>query len=441
MRFHRFLSFALAILALALFSNTEVSAQTLYKGSWIAESFGNDKVGGTGDSEFFSIYAAPAGIQCNAGNPFCPFDSTPVAYTTTGLGTMKEFNPLGPLCTPLTGPRPLKGATLVPHQPPLFRNPVNFTVSGAARTTSCTGMSTIGGAYATQYLPPGDPLRGKVMVGAPVQGAGYATLLTGGVGFKIPAALKATPPYTTWDKKGMRRNTTGSFTNIPPYLYSYTYATLRNDDGEFGPGKGFFATNAVASTVAFTNRAGGADVATVKVNKGTSSFGGVMRLLGQFTTKVCYFYGGGCALGYGSWRYESVGDAGIKNKAGTIVTESFTTSFTFVYYNTALQTNSKYTVVPQRFPWTTGTVTVSATGRGPHKTFHRRTGFDNRVAGLGSVQLVSPILTQWLGATPAQQFETGGVAVLNFQFVPEPGVLVGLVAGLSLLGVLYRRNR
>ena len=42
-------------------------------------------------------------------------------------------------------------------------------------------------------------------------------------------------------------------------------------------------------------------------------------------------------------------------------------------------------------------------------------------------------------------FETGGVAVLNFRFdaqpVPEPGVIAGLVAGLSLLVVLHRRYR
>jgi hypothetical protein len=419
-------------------------AQKLYRGTWIAESFGNDKVGGTGDSEFFSVYAAPQGNLCNPVNPRCPFSSTPVAYTTTGSppGQIKEFNPLGPLCTPLTGPRPVKGGTVSPRVPPLYRNPAHFTAGGLANNDPCPGNVTRLGAPATQYLAPFDPQRGPVMDGAPVAGLGYATLT--GADFKIPAAAAASG--TTWGKQGMFRTTTGSFTNVPPYLYSYSYATLRNDAGEFGAGKGFFATNAGTDMVNFQNKLGNDTVASANVTKGSNSFGGVMRLLGQLTTKVCYFYQGGCGLGYGQWNYESIGDAGFKNKAGTVVTKSYTdNTFTFQYYNTALNTKAKYTVVPQRFPWTTGTVTVTATGRGPHDTFHQRKGFDNRVGGVGTVQLVSPILTQWLGQTPAVQFETGGVAVMRFQItsenVPEPGVVFGLIAGLSLLGVAYHRRR
>jgi hypothetical protein len=439
-RLSRIFSSGAAIAAVVLvafaFGATDAGAQTLYKGTWIAESFGNDKVGGTDASEFFSVYAAPQGNLCNPVNPRCAFSSTPVAYTTTGPGTAKTFNPLGPLCTPLTGPRPVKGGTVSARVPPLYRNPAHFTPGGLANNSSCPGNVTASGAQATQYLAPFDPQRGAVMNGKPVVGLGYATLT--GADFKIPAAASA--PGTEWDKLGMFRTTTGSFTNVPPYLYSYSYATLRNDVGEFGVGKGFFSAAAADSTVNFTNMAGGTTVASVKVTKGAGNFGGVMRLLGQLTTKVCYFYQGGCGLGYGEWRYESIGDAGNKNKAGSVVTESFTTSFTFQYYNTALNTFAKYTVVPQRFPWTTGTVTVTATGRGPHKTFVQRKGHDNRSAGIGTVQLVSPILTQWLGQNPAVQFETGGIAVLNINIVPEPGVLFGLVAGLSLLAVAYRRN-
>ena len=39
--------------------------------------------------------------------------------------------------------------------------------------------------------------------------------------------------------------TVGSFNVIPPYEYRYTYATFRNDEGSFGPGKGFFAVKGV----------------------------------------------------------------------------------------------------------------------------------------------------------------------------------------------------
>ena len=274
------------------------------------------------------------------------------------------------------------------------------------------------------------------MNGAPVEG--LQTVTTTGSSFKFAAAFPA--PHAA----GMRRTTVGSFVGEFPYLYSYTYADLRNDAGDFGVGKGFFSAAAAPSTLQFKNKAGGTYVATAKVTRGANRFGGVMKLLGSYTTKVCYFYAGGCGLGYGTWAYESIGAAGFKDsKVGSpVVTASHTTNFSFTYYNTALGTIAKYDIVAQRFPWTTGTVTVNATLRGPHKTFEQRKGFDNRVGGVGTVQLVSPILTQWLAqAANAPQFETGGVAVMQVKFLPEPGVLVGLVCGLSMLVGLARSRR
>jgi hypothetical protein len=314
-------------------------------------------------------------------------------------------------------------------------------------------MMVWGGAYegATIYVPPFDPLRGKLQAGAPVSGFGSLAEVGAG-GFNFPAAAATPPPGNPqgWGP-GMHRTTRGSWPNVPPYLYSYTYATLRNDAGDFGRGKGFFATNAATSMLTFTNTGPGAQVvATVNVTKGSNSFGGVMELLGTFTTKVCYFNNaaGGCGLGYNTWHYQSIGAPAWKNPLSpttpgpqaSVVTRSQTFSATFQYFQTALDQISVYYIVAQRFPWTTGTVTVKATGRGPHDTFHQRKGFDNRAGGIGTVQLVSPILTQWLGPTPNTQLETGGVAILQIEFVPEPGVALGLLSGLSLLALLYRRK-
>jgi hypothetical protein len=94
-----------------------------------------------------------------------------------------------------------------------------------------------------------------------------------------------------------------------------------------------------------------------------------------------------------------------------------------------------------RFPWTTGSVTVTAKGRGPDKTVHYAKGYDNRTptGGYGTIQLVSPTLTRWL--QPCCKFETGGIGILRIKFVPEPRVWVMLVAGGSSLGALYRRRR
>ncbi len=430
----RFLTLALVTFALVLASNTEGSASRLYKGSWIAESFGNDKVGiGSDASLYFQFYAIPHGLHCNGLNPRCHFDSTP---TDTG----GNFNPLGPNCRALTAgemPRPAKGGTTPPRVPPLFRNKANFSAGGSPLLTSCYGSATVSGSYATTYLGPGDPLRGVVQKGAPVEGSGLATTTAPDpFAFKIPQAGAIPAPGA-----GMFRTITGSFPNVPPYLYSYTYANFKNDAGDFGPGEGFFSLAATPATLNFKNKVGGTTVASVTVKRGANRFGGVMKLLGSYTTKVCYFYAGGCGLGYGTWAYEHIGASGYKDsKVGSpVVTASYTTNFSFTYYNTALGTIAKYDIVAQRFPWTTGSVTLNATARGEHKTFHQRKGFDNRVSGVGTVQLVSPILTQWLAqAANAPQFETGGIAVMQIRFVPEPGVLFGLVAGLSLLTVLYR---
>jgi len=90
-----------------------------------------------------------------------------------------------------------------------------------------------------------------------------------------------------------------------------------------------------------------------------------------------------------------------------------------------------------RFPWTTGSVTVTAADRGPHKTVHYAHGYDNRtpMSGRGTIQLVSPMLTRWFGYT---DYETGGIAVLRIKFLPEPQTWAMLLAGVSLLGVGYR---
>jgi hypothetical protein len=480
MRFIRSSVVGLGILAFVVGSTGESLAGTqLYQGSWIAESFGNDKVNiGTKESKYFEALGIPQGINCHGKAPLCNISSTPV--TTTGCVTTPtdtcpgpngtKFNPLGPGCRPLTAgekPRPAKGGTLRPPNnkatgpphygcpgtpatappctcpavvapcdktPPLYRNQDFFTLAGSPSNQTCEADDTVLLGKTTVYLGPGDPRRGIAMKGAPLTGLGTATAT--GTAFKFPAQAEAAGPYP-----GMRRTTNGSFIGEGPYLYSYTYAKLRNDKGTFGPGQGFFGAGAVPTTVQFKHKDGGTTVHTVKVTRGSNRFGGVMKLLGSYTNKVCYFYAGGCGLGYGDWGYENIGAAGYKS-AGGVVTKSWTTLFVQTYYNTGIGTFAKYNVVEQRFPWTTGTVTVNATARGPNNTHERRVGFDNRVGGVGTVQLVSPIITQWLAQSAAAvKMETGGIAVMQIKFLPEPSVLTGLAAGLSLLALLNRFRR
>lgn len=410
---------ALGLLALAVGISAPAAAQKMYTGSWVAESFGNDLVGGTGESAVFSVFAMPQGVLCNPGAPRCSFASTPVS-TPGG-----SFSALGDFCTPYTvwnPSRPAKGATVTSGgqplpQTPRYRNPAFFTAGGAPKTTSCTATTTIGGSPATTFLTTNDPARGVVMNGAPLTGGGTATTTTGGaaVAFKIPA-------------NGMKRTTLGEFNNIPPYIYSYTYATLANDAGTFGPGAG-------PGSFTINYKVGGGTVAQVKVTSGPNQFGGVMKLLGQMTTKVCYFRQGGCSLGGMDWRYDAVGAKAYT--FGGVVTGGYIATYTNMYYHTVLMQTSTVLASGGRFPWTTGTATLTATGRGPHNTVHVRKGFDTRTSGgAGKIQLVSPIITRWL--QPALNFETGGIGILKLEFAPEPGAMAMLAGGLSLLVVLFR---
>lgn len=426
----RLLVATLLALALPFAASAQVGVQ-MYNGSWIADSFGNDNIGGTQESQYFEILGMPQGILCNPGQPRCPFSSTPVS-TPGGM-----FSALGTICTPIsafgTPTRPAKGATKTSggqatSKAVRYRNTFFFSsASGMPKMTSCTDDTTVGKAKATVFLSPNDAKRGVAMKGKPLTGSGTANV-TSSLGFSFSAA----PATPTGGASGFRRTTLGSFNNYFPYLYSYTYATLRNASGVFGPNQG-------PGNFTVFHKQGKNTVAQAKVQQGANKFGGVMRLLGQLTVKVCYFRNGGCSLGENNWRYEAIGTSAYTS--GGVVTQGYLALYTAKYYHTKLMQNSSVMVVGSRFPWTTGTVTLTATGRGPHKTIEVRNGYDNRNTtgsqiGQGTIQLVSPILTRW--NQPATNFETGGVGILRLQFVPEPGQWAMLVAGLSLLGVVYR---
>jgi hypothetical protein len=99
-----------------------------------------------------------------------------------------------------------------------------------------------------------------------------------------------------------------------------------------------------------------------------------------------------------------------------------------------------------RFPWTTGSITVTAVGRGPHKTVHYGMGYDNRYTEMttngathlkGTIQLVSPTMTRWLLPAVAS-WETAGIGILRIKFVPEPSGWLMLGFGSACLAVARR---
>jgi hypothetical protein len=417
-------------------ATTAQAGNQLFEASWTVKSQGNEcSIAASGaspgpycgkgasESDAYGAFGMPQGIQCNPDQPRCPFDSTP----TDGSGV---FDPLGgsPImaryCAPWTdwqgkgtSARPAKGATVTTGGknqqpiPPLYRNPKFFTSGGEPHTTFCSSHST--GAT------PGD--KGLVQAGQPIEGKwGAVTTGAPGIGgFTFAAAPAGAAGLRTTGQ-------VGEFAAIYPYVYSYTYATLRNDAGVFGAGKGPGSFSLPYTVNANT-------VARIVVKQGAAKFGGTMQMLGQLTTKVCYYRNGGCSIGTNDWRYEAIGAAAYTS--GGVVTRGYPVSPPPAYYCTLTCPYSSSKVTGVRFPWTTGSVTVTATGRGPHKTVHYAKGFDNRTptSGKGTIQMVSPTLTRWL--QPAVNFETGGVAILRVKFVPEPQTWVMLVAGASLLCV------
>jgi hypothetical protein len=407
---------------------TAQAGNQLFEGSWSIKAFGNERTGGTDESEFYSAFGLPQGIQCNPNQPRCPFESTP----TDGTG---NWAPLGGhpdyalFCAPWYnwrgfgtsvrpgGPRSYYCSHGSCSSPPFYRNPNFFTSGGQPNATSCTAIST--GAT------PGG--KGLVQAGQPITGKwGAATTGTQRGGFSFARA----PRY---GGAGIRTTgQVGEFNAVGPYLYSYTYATLRNYAGVFGPSNGPGAFNLDLYSGL------GDTVANINVKQGSAKFGGTMTMLGALTSKSCYYRHGGCSLGSSNWRYDAVGTPAHTSLG--VVTRGYVVTYEALHYHTTLMQFSTIDVEGSRFPWTTGSATVTATGRGPHNTVHYAHGYDNRntttPSGKGTIQLVSPVLTRWL--QPALNYETGGIAILRIKFVPEPQAWAMLVAGISLLGAAYR---
>jgi hypothetical protein len=455
---------ALAVFLLGLMSvgitaaTTTQAAIQLFKAEWYTNSFGNFCRGAgttgphctkqTGVFAEYSNWNLPQNQNCNPNQPRCPFQSTPVskdgAFAPLGGSPI-----IGQFCAPWSNwnggsfsQRPAKGATITSGPPPtgmnrpvppLYRNPHNFTTSGAARTTQCTEKST---GFTTQNKGFWGNNKGRVHIGDPIDGTWNAVTTGAKLGdFSIPIA----PPHN--HKFGLEQSgIQGSFTNLYPHVYSYTYINFRNAAGVFGPGKGVGSFEIIYPPQ--TTTMAGTPVATVKQFERTAAkgnkFGGTMEMLGALTTKVCYYFQGGCSLGENRWRYDAIGASGLMRTSypSGKITGGAIYSYTAIYYHTAMKAMYTITAKGSRFPWTTGSITVAATGRGPGDTVHYAHGYDNRntttSSGKGTIQLVSPILTRWFGT---KTWETGGIATLRIKFVPEPQMWAMLVAGASLLGV------
>jgi hypothetical protein len=268
-----------------------------------------------------------------------------------------------------------------------------------------------------------------VQAGKPLTGNGVAqTTGTGKRAFQLAAAPSTGIP-------GIRGTRAGEFGVLYPYVYSYTYATLRNDAGVFGPGKGPGSFN-----IQYRVGKNQTVVASINVKQGAAKFGGTMKMLGQLMSKVCYYRAGGCSLGSPNWLYDAIGAAAPT--VNGVVTQGYQALGTATYFNSGVGGFTTLNIEGSRFPWTTGSVTVTAVGGGLHNTVHYAMGYDNRTptSGKGTIQLVSPTMTRWI-INPSTLWKTAGIGILRIKFLPEPRAWVLLVAGLSALALAHRLRR
>ena len=289
--------------------------------------------------------------------------------------------------------------------------------------------------YATSYYQ-------SAHDGSPLVGTGHFSVGSSASGaINLPQSLLSVKlgsvptVFTTTDfaKKPQNGVPGGSFSYYPPYIYSYTYADLKNAAGNFFAGGG-------PGTQAFYATAGGAAAGSMFTTKGPGAgkFGGTMSLLGVFQTHFAYAISGGFTIGTDDWLVDWQG-AGTVAPGGTLGVQTKTSTGTNKH-NVLLVTNTVY-ITASAFPWTTGYATVNAT-RGPFYTKFARTGYNNRTAGgAGNIQMVSPMLTHWKTPAAGLDYETGSIGVMTLKFTPEPSSAMLLVAGVSLLGLVYRNNR
>jgi hypothetical protein len=255
-----------------------------------------------------------------------------------------------------------------------------------------------------------------LQVGAPLTGSGTTS---GGAG---------SPASIMFPSGQLGRITSGSLS--PPYpsaLYVKTYANLANAAGSFqaggGPGSVIYSFGGPSSGV--------------RITPGKNQFGGAMRLLkggasGGWGTKAMFPYGSKIWVSsFPSWGVTIVGATSFSGyPALGIATGSG-------YYVTTPSVMFPYSGSVQGWPWTTGSVRVNAYRDWPSyfPESLARAGYDNRTPnGGGTIQLVTPHMAHWA------RVQYGAIAVLRLKFAPEPTGLPLLVAGMVLLGALYRRR-
>jgi hypothetical protein len=327
------------------------------------------------------------------------------------------------------GSSPTNASSTPPSRPAMFQ--ASFIMHAFGRDTWTTFMGYYGpdeyfALPIGNFCPATDPgatgycTNDILQAGAPATGSG---ILTAGTAIAASIALPQSAfgiTTTGYLPKAVRRR-------CPYYCYysgyplRRTYATFANAAGTFFPGGG---------------PAGG--------------FGGTLSLLGELGGRRSFFPGGGAVYGTvyagtGSWNMLPA--LGRRKYAAPIGYGTMGTPTNWTNPNTITESaataagnrTSRFEVRATGTRWTTGPVSASARS-GLFSTFLRRTGYDTTTpGGIRNIQLVTPVLTHWIG--PKLQTHSGHIGILKLRIVPEPGAVLMLGVGVGVLVVLRSVSR
>ena len=252
-------------------------------------------------------------------------------------------------------------------------------------------------------LPPGDP--------ANLSGSAPAAVKLPGGALQLSTSLRefSVSPYSTFLVRG-------------------TDFKATNDAGSFAKGGGPGSTMFAPLSGLLSSQFG------VSVSGGGNTFGGTMRLLGQFNWRsFCTPASVFCSY-KSTFPLSPIG--GLLGGSATAMTWIGGTGFP----------PTAVTVTVWGFPWTTGTAMAAALSGSPlYSTLTTATGTDLRTpGGMGNLQLVSPFLVRTRYDSPIGpplEFIFGGMAVADLHFVPEPSAWLLLTAGVGGLVALRRFSR
>jgi hypothetical protein len=164
-----------------------------------------------------------------------------------------------------------------------------------------------------------------------------------------------------------------------------------------------------------------------------------MRLLGAMGAKRAHEYQSETFVGTSLYSFAALGS----ECTITCYVTGAQSNFRSQQYQTVTGRATTADITTLGFPWTTGAVSITATG-GPFPTSFRRSGYDNRTAkGLGTIQLVAPQVVRWdfPGRSAPWDRHTGAIGLLRIKFVPEPSGWLMMIAGAAFLSAVYRRQR